>query len=48
MSAGVFNHELQVVRHLDQVLRFVRDLAQGEAVNPREATARRTPARRST
>jgi peroxiredoxin Q/BCP len=25
--AGVFNHELQVVRHLDQVLHFVRDLA---------------------
>jgi peroxiredoxin Q/BCP len=26
--AGVFNHEFQVVRHLDEVLRFVRDLAQ--------------------
>jgi peroxiredoxin Q/BCP len=25
--AGVFNHEFQVVRHLDEVLRFVRELA---------------------
>lgn len=25
--AGVFNHEFQVVKHLDEVLRFVRDLS---------------------
>jgi peroxiredoxin len=25
--AAVFNHEFQVMRHLDEVLRFVRDLA---------------------
>ncbi|MGD0524924.1 MAG: peroxiredoxin [Polyangiaceae bacterium] len=25
--AGVFNHEFQVVRHLDEVLHFVRELA---------------------
>ena len=24
--AGVFNHELQVVKHLDQVMKFVREL----------------------
>ncbi len=29
MIAGVFNHELQVVKHLDQVLHFVRHLAAG-------------------
>jgi thioredoxin-dependent peroxiredoxin len=30
--AGVFNHEFAVVRHLDEVLRFVRQLAAGGRV----------------
>jgi thioredoxin-dependent peroxiredoxin len=29
--AGVFNHELQVVKHLDQVLQFVRRLPPASA-----------------
>jgi thioredoxin-dependent peroxiredoxin len=36
--AGVFNHELQVVRHLDQVLRFVRDLAAAHPSSVRGTT----------
>jgi len=39
--AGVFDHELQVVKHLDQVLHFVRHLAAETTGHRREG--RRDP-----
>ncbi|AKF10065.1 peroxiredoxin [Sandaracinus amylolyticus] len=32
--AGVFNHEFQVIKHLDEVVRFTRDLAMRSKLPP--------------